>query len=626
MPRNYKKPLGSRNYKNYEESKVEKAIQAVLDGRCTLRGAAEEFNIPYGTIYNRYHGKHIKKPGAQPVFSEAQEKAILQSIAKCADWGFPLSLLDLRMFAKALLDRSGRIVAKFQNNIPGVDWAYSLLKRHKDCYSQRVAANIKRARAQVSKETLTEYFENLKYTVKDVPSSNIFNYDESNLSDDPGKKRYIYRRGVKYPEKITNFSKSCTSIMVCGSADGVLLPPYVIYRSTHLYDTWKERGPCGPPCCSEPCCSRGTRYNRTSNGWMDTATFREWFISCFLPHAKRLHGRKVLIGDNLSSHLDDDVLRLCQENNISFICLVPNSTHLLQPLDVALFRPMKEAWRFVLTKWKMENMRLTTLPKDAFPGLLNKALIRLDEAKPKKTPSSTVPTVETGSAIKRNLMNGFKATGILPFNPDQVFKRLPPDDSNVVETSESVLTQLLKEQRHGEPTHTIRKKKRLHVAPGKSISTLDQVEPEPSTSQGNPKKRKKTDGQEKLMNEEITEDKINQEDSDSVRNSSPLPREEEEEENEMAIGRYVLAKFYSDRGKKTYRYVCYIIDTTPIVVRGLKSVGDTKKTFKLVFDDISEIEKTDIVAYLPKPIIMKDDSGTDLYVFPFEINIHELSK
>lgn len=37
-----------------------------------------------------------------------------------------------------------------------------------------------------------------------------------------------------------NYSKSATSVMVCGSADGVLLPPYVIYKSLHLYDTWKN--------------------------------------------------------------------------------------------------------------------------------------------------------------------------------------------------------------------------------------------------------------------------------------------------------------------------------------------------------------------------------------------------
>lgn len=262
------------------------------------------------------------------------------------------------------------MVPKFENNLPGVEWAYSLLRRHKDEYSQRVASNIKKARAKVSPESLNAYFANLAPLVGGVPPSNIFNYDETNMSDDPGKKQGIYRRGVKYPEKIMNYSKSATSVMVCGSADGVLLPPYVIYKSIHLYETWKEGGPQGAPCCQKICCSQGSRFNRTNSGWIDSITFRHWFRSAFLPHAKGLPGKKVLIGDNLSSHIDVDVLNECEQNDIAFVCLVPHSTLLCQPLDVGFFRPMKSAWRSVLTNWKLQNPRLSTVPKDTFPRLL----------------------------------------------------------------------------------------------------------------------------------------------------------------------------------------------------------------------------------------------------------------
>lgn len=51
--------------------------------------------------------------------------------AKCAEWGFPLLLLGERMFRKILLDQQGRSVAEFTNNLPGVEWAYSLLNNRK---------------------------------------------------------------------------------------------------------------------------------------------------------------------------------------------------------------------------------------------------------------------------------------------------------------------------------------------------------------------------------------------------------------------------------------------------------------------------------------------------------------
>jgi hypothetical protein len=49
-------------------------------------------------------------------------------------------------------------------------------------------------------------------------------------------------------------------------------------------------------------------------------------------------------------------------------CFLPeNSTHILQPLDVAVFAPLKRRWRDVLEKWKEDcaakSIHYPTLPK-----------------------------------------------------------------------------------------------------------------------------------------------------------------------------------------------------------------------------------------------------------------------
>jgi hypothetical protein len=49
-------------------------------------------------------------------------------------------------------------------------------------------------------------------------------------------------------------------------------------------------------------------------------------------------------------------------------CFLPeNSTHILQPLDVSVFGPLKRRWREVLENWKEEctagNLNYPTLPK-----------------------------------------------------------------------------------------------------------------------------------------------------------------------------------------------------------------------------------------------------------------------
>ncbi|CAB3981202.1 Hypothetical predicted protein [Paramuricea clavata] len=93
------------------------------------------------------------------------------------------------------------------------------------------------------------------------------------------------------------------------------------------------------------------------------------------------------------------------EHNIAFICLFPNGTHLLQPLDVAYFAPLKKAWRALLFDWRKTAIghQYGTLAKEQFAGLLRKLIKKLSEGN-----------------SKQNLVNRFKACGIHPFNPEEV--------------------------------------------------------------------------------------------------------------------------------------------------------------------------------------------------------------
>ena len=47
----------------YTEKTIEKALQDVP--RLGLKGAHQAHGIPYGMLYNKYHGKHTKKHGKQ---------------------------------------------------------------------------------------------------------------------------------------------------------------------------------------------------------------------------------------------------------------------------------------------------------------------------------------------------------------------------------------------------------------------------------------------------------------------------------------------------------------------------------------------------------------------------------
>ena len=62
---------------------------------------------------------------------------------------------------------------------------------------------------------------------KDVSVCTIWNYDETNLRDDPGARKNVMKRDTKCPEKVMDSSKVAFSVMFTGNAEGHVLPPYV---------------------------------------------------------------------------------------------------------------------------------------------------------------------------------------------------------------------------------------------------------------------------------------------------------------------------------------------------------------------------------------------------------------
>ena len=88
---------------------------------------------------------------------------------------------------------------------------------NKFCESKTVSKH-KKSRAAVNIEEIEKYVKNLKEILKDLPPSHITNYDETNITDEPGKSKYVFKRDVKYPEHIMNSAKSATSIMFPANA------------------------------------------------------------------------------------------------------------------------------------------------------------------------------------------------------------------------------------------------------------------------------------------------------------------------------------------------------------------------------------------------------------------------
>lgn len=84
-------------------------------------------------------------------------------------------------------------------------------------------------------------------------------------------------------------------------------------------------------------------YSVSDSGWMEAANFIQWFEKMFLPAVQHMAKKLpvVLFFDGNHSHLS---LKLIRTHNVHLFCSPPHCTHILLPLDVAVFGPVKAAW------------------------------------------------------------------------------------------------------------------------------------------------------------------------------------------------------------------------------------------------------------------------------------------
>lgn len=86
---------------------------------------------------------------------------------------------------------------------------------------------------------------------------------------------------------------------------------------------------------------------------MDRGTFAQ-FMDHFNKHAG-IERPVVLLFDSVSSHVDHDVFIKAKAQGIELYRIVPNATHLMQPLDKGVFGPLKSKWHMPARKYTCEN-------------------------------------------------------------------------------------------------------------------------------------------------------------------------------------------------------------------------------------------------------------------------------
>lgn len=177
------------------------------------------------------------------------------------------------------------------------------------------------------------------------------------------------------------------------SGGGERIPPFVILQGkTHLAN-WYTDGTLPPR----------WQTGVSDNGWTTNELGVAWvkhFDGSTKDSVRGTH--RLLILDGHSSHSSVEFEEYCKEQKIICLCMPPHSSHLLQPLYVGCFSPMKQAYSRQVVNLMCNRVNHITKTK------FLPAFVRIFDA----------------SMRRENMLGGFRGAGLIPFNPTTVLDQL----------------------------------------------------------------------------------------------------------------------------------------------------------------------------------------------------------
>ena len=284
---------------------------------------------------------------------------------------------------------------KFGAKGPCYGWWLGFKARHPESAKLRKPDSLDRGRALFSTvNALREYFHLLKSVLDEGGFLNrpqdIYNCDETVIDLNKSSQKVVVPRRFKTSHSRQVASTEHITIHCCISAAGNTVPPFIIYKAAFPGGNYTVGGP------------DGALYGKQKTGFMDGELFVKWFTKIFIPHARPTADHSVLLlVDGHSSHCTPDVIQIARENNVILLALAPHTTHLCQPLDVAVYRSFK--------------IHLSKVVK------IGQAL-RGDLWISKSNVARIIKQPFEASMTMQNIKSGFRKCGIYPFNPNAIDK------------------------------------------------------------------------------------------------------------------------------------------------------------------------------------------------------------
>jgi hypothetical protein len=375
------------------EARVALALQGLRDNpKLSIRRAAKIYEVNRNTLGNQKKGMPSQRDTTVKSrnLSNLEEQVLLQSILDLDSRGFPPQIHIVEKMANRLLaDRGARPVGKL--------WANNFINRQPEL-KMRFPQKHDYKRALCNDPTIIRnWFRLVENTIAKygIRSDDIYNFDETGFMMGMISTRKVAKRAQRHrkPKSVQPGSREWVTVIEGINAAGWAIPPFIIVTSKKHLRNWYE----GSNLPAD------WAIAMTKNGWANNEIGFEW-LNHFNEHTinRSVGTYRLLILDGHESHQSTEFTAYCKENNIIPLYMPPHSSHLLQPLDVGCFGPLKMAYGREIERL-MRRRRTHITKTQFFPAFY---------------------AAHQAAITEINIRGGFRGAGLAPFNPESVILKL----------------------------------------------------------------------------------------------------------------------------------------------------------------------------------------------------------
>lgn len=296
---------------------------------------AREFGITRGVLRSRLSGAQRQpvNPSLSTKLTHSEEKALCRYIDR-------LDSVNLETRREYVVDTANSILkarlGKSDTAEPltvGRHWITRFLNRHGYHLSKRKQLEKNRQTAE-SPKIIQLWFDKLKEIILEygVNPDDIYNMDETGFQIGVGKDQMVITKKKRQSYFGMPINRESATLVEAIRGNGEVIPPFIILSGTVHLTKWY----------TIPSLHPRTTISVSPTGYSNDELTIAWIKHFEDRTASRtIGGWRLLILDGYGSHKTKEFIDFCEEKHIIPFGLPPHITHILQPLDVVCFQPLK---------------------------------------------------------------------------------------------------------------------------------------------------------------------------------------------------------------------------------------------------------------------------------------------